>query len=115
MEMRRFFKHMVFITGIMIVSFSCNIEYEIFIEPHSEFSLEKTTFDVLEPVYVENLGTGERFTFWPGDEGQNYEEVENSRNAGLSPNRGIDFEYAYLRSGTYAMTVIASSFNEETG
>jgi len=113
--MRRFIRHMVFVTGLVLSSFACNIEYEIFVEPNSEFSLEQTTFDVLEPVYVENLGSGERFTFWPGDEGQNYAEVNNSRNSGLSPNRGVDFEYSYLRSGTYSMTVIASSYNEETG
>ncbi len=113
--MRRFIRHMVFVTGLVITSFACNIDYEIFIEPKSEFSLEKTTFDVLEPVFVENLGSGERFTFWPGDEGQNYSEVNSSRNSGLSPNRGLDFEYSYLRSGTYTMTIIASSFNEETG
>lgn len=113
--MRRFIRHMVFITGLVITLFACDIDYEIFIEPKSEFLLEKTTFDVLEPVYVENLGSGERFTFWPGDEGQNYSEVNNSRNSGLPPNRGLDFEYSYLRSGTYTMTVIASSFNEETG
>jgi len=113
--MRRFIRHMVFVTGLVLGLFACNIEYEIFVDPKSEFSLEQTTFDVLEPVYVENLGSGERFTFWPGDEGQNYAEVNNSRNSGLSPNRGLDFEYAYLRSGTYSMTVIASSFNEETG
>ena len=106
---------MVFVTGLVITSFACNIDYEIFIEPKSKFLLENTTFDVLEPVFVENLGSGERFTFWPGDEGQNYSEVNNSRNSGLSPNRGLDFEYSYLRSGTYTMTIIASSFNEETG
>ncbi len=113
--MRRFIRYMIFVTGLVISSFACNIDYEIFIEPKSEFSLEKTTFDVLEPVFVENLGSGERFTFWPGDEGQNYSEVNSSRNSGLSPNRGLDFEYSYLRSGTYTMTIIASSFNEETG
>jgi len=113
--MRRFIRHMFFVTGLVLSSFAGNIEYEIFIEPNSEFSLQQTTFDVLEPVYVENLGSGERFTFWPGDEGQNYSEVSISRNSGLSPNRGLDFEYSYLRSGTYSMTVIASSFNEETG
>lgn len=113
--MRRFIRHMVFVTGLVITSFACNLDYEIFIEPKSEFSLEKTIFDVLEPVYIENLGSGESFTFWPGDEGQNYSEVNNSRNSGLSPNRGQDFEYSYLRSGTYTMTVIASSYDEETG
>ena len=113
--MRRYIRQMIFITGLVITSIACTLEYEIFVEPNSEFSLEKTTFDVLEPVFVENLGSGERFTYWPGDEGQNYAEVDNSRNSGLAPNRGVDFEYSYLRSGTYSMTVIASSFNEETG
>lgn len=113
--MRRFFRQMIFITGLVIASVACTIDYEIFVEPTSKFSLEKTTFDVLEPVFVENLGSGERYTFWPGDEGQNYAEVNNSKNTGLSPNRGVDFEYSYLRSGSYTMTVIASSFNEETG
>ena len=113
--MRRFIRYTVYITALVICSFGCNIEYEIFVEPKSEFSLEKTTFDVLEPVYVENLGSGERFTFWPGDEGQNYSEVNSSRNSGSSPNRGLDFEYSYLRSGTYSMVIIASSFNELSG
>lgn len=113
--MRRYIRHLVLVSGLVLSSFACNIEYEIFIDPKSEFSLEQTTFDVLEPVYVQNLGSGERFTFWPGDEGQNYAEVDNSRNSGLAPNRGVDFEYSYLRSGTYSMTLIASSYNEESG
>jgi len=93
---------------------ACN-EYDIFVEPKAEMELSKTTMDIFEPVYIKNLGKGETFSFWPGDEGQDYSKIAESRNAGLPPNRGIDFEYAYLRSGTYTITMIASSFNEETG
>ncbi len=103
--------------GFSLILFlgGCMEEYEIFIDPKADFVLEKTTFDVMEAVYVQNTGTGETFTFWPGDEGQNYSLVSSSRNEGLPPNRGNDFEYSYLRSGTYTMTIIASSYNEETG
>jgi hypothetical protein len=94
---------------------ACKTEYDIFVEPKAEMELSKTSVDILEPVYIKNLGKGETFSFWPGDEGQDYSKIADSRNAGLPPNRGIDFEYTYLRSGTYTITMIASSFNEETG
>lgn len=94
---------------------ACNTEYDIFVDPRAEMELSKTSVDVLEPVYIKNLGEGETFSFWPGDEGQDYSKIADSRNAGLPPNRGKDFEYTYLRSGTYTITMIASSFNEETG
>ena len=94
---------------------ACNSEYDIFVEPLADMELSKTSVDVLEPVYIKNLGKGETFSFWPGDEGQDYSKIEESKNAGLPPNRGIDLEYTYLRSGTYIITMIASSFNEETG
>jgi len=94
---------------------ACSSDYDIFVEPKAEMVPDKTTIDVLEPVYIKNTGAGETFTFWPGDEGQDYSKVGESKNTGLSPNRGNDFEYTYLRSGTYTLTLIASSFNEETG
>lgn len=94
---------------------ACTADYDIFVEPKAEMELDKTTVDVLEPVYITNKGTGETFTFWPGDEGQDFSKVDVSKNTGLPPNRGIDFEYSYLRSGTYTITLIASSYNEETG
>jgi len=94
---------------------ACSTEYDIFVEPKAEMVPDKTTVDVLEPIYIKNTGAGETFTFWPGDEGQDYSKVGESKNTGLSPNRGIDFEYTYLRSGTYTIILIASSFNEETG
>lgn len=108
-------KHIILAVSLVLIFGSCSTEYDIFVEPKADFVLERTTFDVMEPVYVQNTGIGETFTFWPGDEGQDYSQVDISRNEGLPPNRGKDFEYSYLRSGTYTMTVIASSYNEETG
>ncbi len=107
-------KHIITTFCLALILGACS-EYNIFVEPKADIVLEKTNFDVLEPVYVQNLSSGETFTFWPGDEGQDYSQVDVSRNEGLPPNRGNDFEYSYLRSGTYTMTVIASSYNEETG
>ena len=111
---RNIFKTAVFIS-ITILALACGTDYNIFVEPKAEMVPDKTTVDVLEPVYIKNTGTGETFTFWPGDEGQDYSKVGESKNTGLSPNRGNDFEYTYLRSGTYTLTLVASSFNEETG
>ena len=113
--MKNIIKHIL--AGFSLVSIfgGCTDEYEIFVEPKAEFVLEKTTFDVMEPVYVQNTGTGETFAFWPGDEGQDYSKINSTRNEGLPPNRGNNFEYSYLRSGTYTMTVIASSYDEESG
>jgi hypothetical protein len=114
MDMKHLKKHIILAAFLILILGACS-EYNIFVEPKAEIVLEKTNFDVLEPVYVQNTGSGETFTFWPGDEGQDYSQVDVSRNEGLPPNRGNDFEYSYLRSGTYTLTVIASSYNEETG
>ena len=35
---------------------ACNTEYDIFVEPRAEMELSKTSVDVLEPVYIKNLG-----------------------------------------------------------
>ncbi len=112
--MKHLKKHIILATCLVLILGACS-EYDIFVEPKAEIALEKTNFDVMEPVYVQNTGSGETFTFWPGDEGQDYSQTDVSRNEGLPPNRGKDFEYTYLRSGTYTLTVIASSYNEETG
>lgn len=111
---RNIFKTAIF-TCITFFVLACSTDYDIFVEPKAEMTPDKTTVDVLEPVYFTNNGTGETFTFWPGDEGQDYSKKEESLNTGLPPNRGIDFEYTYLRSGTYTITLIASSFDEESG
>lgn len=112
--MKRIIHNTAVFACLSIFILACN-EYDIFVEPKAEMELSKTSVDILEPVYIKNLGTGETFSFWPGDEGQDYSKTADSRNAGLPPNRGIDFEYTYLRSGTYTFTMIASSFNEVTG
>lgn len=113
--MKRNIYKAAFFACLSFFALACSTEYDIFVEPKAEMTTDKTTVDVLEPVYIKNTGTGETFTFWPGDEGQDYSKVSESKNTGLSPNRGIDFEYTYLRSGTYTLTLVASSFNEETG
>lgn len=111
--MKNIIKYILIGFSLVSIFGGCTEDYKIFVEPKAEFVLEKTTFDVMEPVYVQNTGTGETFTFWPGDEGQDYSKISSSRNEGLPPNRGKDFEYSYLRSGNYTMTVIASSYDEE--
>ena len=113
--MKRIIYKIVGITCISIFILACNGQYDNFVEPKAAMELDKSTVDVLEPVYIRNLGTGESFSFWPGDEGQDYSKVAESKNTGLPPNRGNDFEYTYLRSGTYTITLVASSFDEQTG
>jgi hypothetical protein len=112
-------KRIIHITAVFacfaLLAIACKSEYDIFVEPIADMELSKTAVDVLEPVLIKNLGKGETFAFWPGDEGQDYSKTEVSKNTGLPPNRGNDFEYTYLRSGTYTITMVASSFNEETG
>jgi len=113
--MKKIIYKIAIITCISLYLLACSAEYDNFVEPKAEMELDKTTVDVLEPVYIKNLGSGETFSFWPGDEGQDYSKVGESKNTGLPPNRGIDFEYTYLRSGTYTITLIASSLDEESG
>jgi hypothetical protein len=113
--MKRILQNTAVLAGITFLFLACSTEYNIFVEPKAEMQLSKTSVDVLEPVYITNLGKGETFAFWPGDEGQDYSKVDESKNAGLPPNRGKDFEYTYLRSGTYTITMVASSFDEEQG
>jgi hypothetical protein len=113
--MKRIIQNTAVFVCISFFMLACKTEYDIFVEPKAEMELSQTSVDVLEPVYITNLGKGETFVFWPGDEGQDYSKTAESRNTGLPPNRGKDFEYTYLRSGTYTITMIASSFNEETG
>ena len=113
--MKRIIHNTAVFACLSLLVLACKTEYDIFVEPIAEMELSQTSVNILEPVYIKNHGTGETFSFWPGDEGQDYSKIEDSKNTGLPPNRGIDFEYTYLRSGTYTITMIASSFNEETG
>ncbi len=113
--MKRIINTSAAVAFLFLILAGCNTEYDIFTEPVAKMQAGKTSVDVLEAVYITNLGQGETFSFWPGDEGQDYSKRAESKNTGLPPNRGRDFEYTYLRSGTYTLTMIASSFNEETG
>lgn len=113
--MKRIIFKLVLLTCFSFFVLACNTKYDIFVDPNAVMQLEKTTVDVLEPVYIKNLGAGETFSFWTGDEGHDYSKITESKNTGLPPNRGLDFEYTYLRSGTYTITLIASSFDEESG
>jgi hypothetical protein len=100
---------------LLLLLMACESTQQETVEPVAKVSIEKTSFNVMEPVYVTNIGSGEYFSFWPGDEGQDYAMKDSARNTGLSPNVGQDFEYSYLRSGTYTMTCIAASYDEISG
>lgn len=107
------------ITVAMCLSLvSCTNEYEAYIEPKVDIHVENTVVNDLEAVFVENNGSGEKFTYWPGDDLHDYSKKDDGeeRNTGLPPNRDNNsFEYYYATEGVYTMTVIASSFNELTG
>jgi len=113
--MKRILHITIVFACLSFIILSCKPDYDIFVDPKADMELSKTSVDVLEPVYIKNLGDAETYSFWPGDEGHDYSKTEVSKNTGLPPNRGNDFEYTYLRSGTYTITMIASSFNEESG
>src|SRR4030042_1252941 len=109
-------KIQMMIISCAVMLLSCNKEYDSFTDPAVEFKIEKTAVDILEPVYVENLGKGEMFSFWPGDEGHSYALKDIMRNYGLGANRvNNSFEYFYTRSGTYTMTIVACSYDELEG
>jgi hypothetical protein len=113
--MKRILYKIGILTCLSFIVLACNTKYDIFVEPNAVMELEKTTVDVLEPVYIKNLGSGETFSFWTGDEGHDFSKIAVAKNSGLPPNRGLDFEYTYLRSGTYTITLLASSFDEVSG
>jgi hypothetical protein len=113
--MKKILYKIAILTCLSLLVLACKTKYDIFVEPKAAMELDKTTVDVLEPVYIQNLGDGEIFSFWTGDEGHDYSKVAESKNTGLPPNRGLDFEYTYLRSGTYTITLLASSFDEQSG
>lgn len=98
---------------LAVIFLSCeDKEYELFVSPESKIEISKTAVNVNEPVYVKNLGTGEYFSFWPGESGNNYAMKENGHR-GEEANRGRDFEYRYTLAGKYNMVVVASSYDEK--
>jgi hypothetical protein len=95
---------------------SCSQEIKRFVTPQADFELPSDTVELYASVKFTNLGTGEYFSFWTGDQGHDYALKDSGlSNIGLPPNLGKDFFYSYTQSGVYQVVMVASSFNEETG
>lgn len=94
---------------------ACSQEIKRFVTPHADFELPSDTVELYTTVKFTNLGTGEYFSFWTGDQGHDYALKDSGlNNIGLPPNLGKDFFYSYTQSGVYQVVMVASSFNEET-
>lgn len=112
-KMRISIKYIVCIIGGLFLFISCT-KYDINPAPNAKFTIAKTTYNVLEQVRIVNEGSGEYFSYWPGDGGHNYALRSNGIDKGLIPNQGKNFNYTYLYTGTYTMVMVASSYDEDT-
>jgi len=83
---------------------------------------EASTFQVGEDVFVENTGTGEIFTVFTGDKGHDgssetyMDDGVEKTNTGFNMNHPREesyFSYTYNTAGTYTITVIAISTDNE--
>jgi hypothetical protein len=101
------------ITAIILTFYSCK-KNNGFIDPEAKFNISNTSFAVMEKVEITNLGKGEYFSFWPGDQGHNYAMKSMGGNIGLTPNVGKDLVYYYPKAGVYTVVMLASSYDGET-
>jgi len=99
----------------LIVLMACNKEIIRFEEPVADFSLPGDTVELLSSVKITNNGSGEYFSFWPGDQDHDYTLKDAGlNNIGLPPNLGKDFYYSYKQSGSYTIVMVASSYDESS-
>jgi len=100
----------------LIVLIACNKEIIRFEDPVADFSLPGDTVELLSSVKFTNNGSGEYFSFWPGDQDHDYTLKDAGlNNIGLPPNLGKDLYYSYTQSGSFTTVMVASSFDEESG
>ncbi len=100
----------------LIALFACNKQIIRFEEPVADFSLPGDTVELLSSVKMTNTGSGEYFSFWPGDQNHDYTLKDAGlNNIGLPPNQGTDFYYSYTQSGSFTVVMVASSYDEVTG
>ncbi len=99
----------------LIFLIACNKEIIRFEEPVADFSLPGDTIELLSSVKFTNNGSGEYFSFWPGDQDHDYTLKDAGlNNIGLPPNLGKDFYYSYKQSGSFTIVMVASSYDEES-
>jgi hypothetical protein len=80
---------------------------DIYVEPKASFSIDdKSVFDVFESVHFTNLGEGQKFVIWPGDQEHVYGQTGNN---GFACNADGTFSYSYQEPGDYTAVWIASS------
>jgi hypothetical protein len=113
MKKMKILQYIVCSIGGLFLFISCT-KYDINPAPDAKFTIAKTTYNVLEQVNVVNEGSGEYFSFWPGDAGHKYALRANGIDKGLIPNQGKNFNYSYLFTGTYTLVMVASSYDENT-
>jgi hypothetical protein len=94
----------------VLAMYSCK-QSDDFIEPDAKMNIVNNNISLLEKLEVKNLGQGQKYTFWAGDAGHNYNLRSSGGNYGLAPNAGIDFNYYYLKAGEYTVYMIASSYD----
>jgi hypothetical protein len=99
----------------LIAFMACTKQIVRFVEPVADFSLPGDTVELLSTVKMTNTGSGEYFSFWPGDQNHDYTLKDAGvNNVGLPPNLGKDFTYSYTQSGSFTVVMVASSYDEET-
>jgi hypothetical protein len=99
----------------LIILMACNKEIIRFEEPVADFSLPGDTVELLSSVKFTNNGSGEYFSFWPGDQDHDFTLKDAGlNNIGLPPNLGKDFYYSYKQSGSFTIVMVASSYDESS-
>jgi hypothetical protein len=105
----------VFLVIILAWAFHSCQQTDEFIAPSAKMSIVNDNISLLEKLEVKNMGEGQKFSFWTGDAGHNYNQRSSGDNFGLAPNAGNDFVYYYLNAGKYTVVMIASSYDDLTG
>jgi hypothetical protein len=103
-------KHYIVLIIFLSIIYSCK-KNDTFIEPVAKMNITSNNLTVLQTLEIKNYGNGEYFSFWPGDEGHNYNLKSSGGNTGLPPNSGNDFKYVYLKAGIYTIYMVASSYD----
>jgi hypothetical protein len=81
---------------------------DMYVKPTASFEIPKAEYDVYESVLFSNMGTGQYFVVYPGDENHVYQKMGNS---GFATNSAGTFSYSYQEPGEYTAVWVASSIN----
>lgn len=120
--MNKLMRKFLLLIVVLCCSMACS-DSNYFIQPKADFTLSATEIEVGELFFLNNVGIGDYFTVYTGEEDCDYDLKQAAVDSldsdlfqsisGKTTNNDGDFQYSYENPGSYTLTYVATSYDAD--